>query len=57
MLLRILEAIGPERFEIVAISEYSPSRDREDQSLATLLWLLEWLFLRWYETVPAADES
>ncbi len=57
VLLRVLEAIGPERFEIVALSEYAPSRDREDQSLSTLLWLFEWFFLRWYETVPAADES
>jgi agmatinase len=57
VLLRVLEEIGPERFEIVAISEFAPSRDREDQSLSTLLWLLEWLFLRWYETEPATAES
>ena len=56
-LLRVLEEIGPERFEIVAISEYAPSRDREDQSLGTLLWLLEWIFLRWYETGPTHAES
>jgi agmatinase len=56
-LLRILEEIGPERFEIVAISEFAPSRDRDDQSLGTLLWLIEWLFLRWYELRPAPTES
>ena len=56
-LLRILEAIGPDRFDIVAISEFAPNRDRDDQSLGTLLWLLEWLFLRWYELRPAPTES
>jgi arginase family enzyme len=56
-LLRILEEIGPERLEIVAISEFAPSRDRDDQSLGTLLWLLEWLFLRWYELRPTSTES
>jgi agmatinase len=56
-LLRVLEEIGPERLEIVALSEFAPSRDREDQSLGTLLWLLEWLLLRWYETKPTSSET
>jgi arginase family enzyme len=56
-LLRLLEAIGPERISIVAISEFAPDRDRHDQSLGTLLWLLEWLFLRWHENGPTMVNS
>jgi hypothetical protein len=33
----------------VTLSEFDPGRDRRDQSLATLVWLLEYLLLRRYE--------
>lgn len=49
-LLRILLEIDPQRIEILAISEFAPTKDIEDQGLGTILWLLEWLFLSWYET-------
>lgn len=49
-LVRILQAIDPQRIDVVAISEFAPSQDVEDQGLGTLLWMLEWLFLCWYET-------
>jgi agmatinase len=49
-LLRILDAAWSERVLGVAISEFDPGRDRNDQSLATLVWLLEYLLLRRYET-------
>ena len=33
----------------VAVSEFAPGRDRNDRSLATLVWLLEYLLLRHFE--------
>lgn len=49
VLLRFLDAIWSDRVAGVAISEFDPGRDRNDQSLATLVWLLEYLLLRRYE--------
>ena len=48
-LLRGLDAVWSERVAGVAVSEFDPARDRDDQSLATLVWLLERLLLRRYE--------
>jgi agmatinase len=56
-LLQAISEIGPARVEVIALSEFAPDRDRHDQSLGTLLWLLEWLFLRWYETEGASGKS
>jgi agmatinase len=47
--LRFLDAAWSERVVGVALSEFEPGRDRNDQSLATLVWLLEYLLLRRYE--------
>jgi agmatinase len=47
--LRCLDAVWSERVAGVAVSEFDPARDRDDQSLATLVWLLERLLLRRYE--------
>jgi arginase family enzyme len=47
--LRILDAAWSERVVGVGVSEFDPGRDRNDQSLATLVWLLEYLLLRRYE--------
>jgi agmatinase len=47
--LRILDAVWSPRVVGVAVSEFDPARDRNDQSLATLLWLVEYLLLRLYE--------
>jgi len=47
--LSLLSSLGAERIDILAVSEFTPAHDRHDQGLGTLLWLLEWLFLRWYE--------
>jgi arginase family enzyme len=33
----------------VAVSEFDPGRDRDDRSLSTLVWLLEYVFLRRFE--------
>ena len=39
----------PPKVAAVVVSEFEPSRDPHDRSLATLLWLLEYLLLRRYE--------
>jgi arginase family enzyme len=49
LVLRFLEAAWSDRVLGVAVSEFDPGRDRNDQSLATLVWLLEYLLLKRYE--------
>jgi agmatinase len=49
LLLRVLDAVWCEQLAGVALSEFDPARDRKDQSLATLVWLLEYLLLKRYE--------
>ncbi len=46
---RIIEAIDPGKIIGVGISEFDPSRDDRDRSLALLIWWIEHFFLRWYE--------
>ncbi|HEX3151172.1 MAG TPA: arginase family protein [Gemmataceae bacterium] len=47
--LRVLSAIGLDKVTGVSISEFDSGRDRADQSLGTLVWLIEWMMLRWFE--------
>jgi arginase family enzyme len=49
LFLRLLNAAWSKKVVGVAISEFDPGRDRNDQSLALLVWLLEYLLLRRYE--------
>ena len=49
ILLRLINAAWSERLLGVAISEFDPARDRNDQSLSILVWLLEYLLLKKYE--------
>jgi len=49
-LLGCLDAVWSERVAGVAVSEFDPARDQGDRGLATLVWLLERLLLRRYET-------
>ncbi|MFO0877253.1 MAG: arginase family protein [Gemmataceae bacterium] len=49
-LLGLIEAIGTERLRGLLVSEFDPARDRDDRSLAVLVWLLEYILLRKYET-------
>jgi arginase family enzyme len=49
LLLRLLDAVWSERFIGLAISEFDPSRDSADRSLATLMWLIEYVLLRRHE--------
>jgi agmatinase len=48
--LRFIDAVWSERVVGVAVSEFDPGRDRNDQSLSTLVWLFEYLLLRRYES-------
>jgi arginase family enzyme len=50
LVLRLLDAIWSPKVAGVMISEFDPGRDRDDQSLATLVWLIEYLLLRRHET-------
>lgn len=47
--LRFITTVPPEKVIGMALSEFAPARDERDRSLATLLWLVEWLLLRKYE--------
>ena len=49
LVLRFLAAAWSDRVAGLAISEFDPARDVQDRSLATLLWLIEYLLLRRYE--------
>jgi arginase family enzyme len=49
LLLRFLQASWTDRVVGVAISEFDPGRDHNDQCLATLIWLVEYLLLKRYE--------
>jgi agmatinase len=49
LVLRFIEAAWSDKVTGVALSEFDPARDRNDQSLATLIWLLEWLLLKRYK--------
>ena len=47
--LRVLSAVWSEKVIGVSVSEFDPGRDRADQSLGTLIWLIEWCLLKWCE--------
>jgi arginase family enzyme len=49
LVLRLVDAAWSKRVIGFAFSEFDPGRDRGDQSLATLLWFLEYLILRRHE--------
>jgi agmatinase len=50
-LLHLLDAVWSPKVAGVMLSEFDPGRDRDDRSLATLVWLLEYLLLRLYESL------
>src|SRR5262249_6815290 len=49
LVLRLIDAAWGPNAAGVMLSELDPGRDRNDQSLATVVWLLEYLLLRRYE--------
>jgi arginase family enzyme len=51
LVLRLLDAAWSERVVGVAFSEFDPARDQGDRSLATLVWLFEYLLLKRFEKV------
>ena len=50
LLLRLVDAIWAPNVAGLLFSEFDPGRDRNDQSLATLVWLLEYFLLRIHES-------
>jgi agmatinase len=57
VLLRLLDAVWSERLAGVSISEFAPARDRRDQSLEQLVWVIEWFILKRYERAGAKEEE
>jgi len=55
-LLRFLDVIWSPRVIGLALSEFDPSHDRNDQGLSTLVWLLEYLLLKRYEAETPAGQ-
>jgi agmatinase len=51
LVLRLLDAVWSPKVAGVVLSEFDPSRDRDDRSLATLVWLIEYLLLRSHERI------
>jgi arginase family enzyme len=49
LLLQFIEAAWGDNICGVSFSEFDPGRDRGDQSLSTLVWLVEYLLLKRYE--------
>jgi arginase family enzyme len=49
LVLRLLDAAWGANVAAVVLSEFESARDRNDYSLGTLLWLVEYLLLRRYE--------
>jgi agmatinase len=49
LLLRLLDAAWSERLSGIALSEFDPARDRDERSLAMLVWLLEYVLLKRHE--------
>jgi arginase family enzyme len=48
-LLRLIDAVWSEQVAGIILSEFDPARDQDDRSLATLVWLIEYLLLRLHE--------
>ncbi|MFO0842229.1 MAG: hypothetical protein U0797_07485 [Gemmataceae bacterium] len=48
-MLRVIDAVWSDRVRGVFVSEFDSGRDRDDRSLATVVWLIEYLLLRAYE--------
>ncbi len=56
VILRILDAAWSGKVRGLAISEFEPARDMRDQSLSTLIWLLEYVLLKRHEK-PATEQA
>ncbi len=47
--LRLLQSVWSPKVKGLCLSEFEPGRDRQDQCLAILMWLIEYALLRGYE--------
>jgi arginase family enzyme len=56
LLLRFVDATWSGPLAGVALSEFDPGRDRNDQSLSTLVWLLEYLLVKRHEGTASPDK-
>lgn len=50
LVLNLLDEIWSPKIRGLVVSEFFPPHDDRDRSLATLLWLVEWVFLKNHET-------
>ncbi len=48
-LTKVMQAVDFNKIVGVGFSEFDPSKDEKDKSLALLIWWIEYFFLRWYE--------
>jgi len=55
MLLQLVHAAWSERVVGLSLSEFDPGRDRNDQSLTTLVWFLEYFLLKRHEKLRETD--
>jgi agmatinase len=53
--LALVDAACASGLSGLLISEFDPGRDRDDRSLSAVMWLIEYVLLRRYETAPGAD--
>ena len=49
LLLRFIDTVWSEKVAGLVVSEFDPARDQNDHSLATLMWLIEYVLLRRFE--------
>ncbi|MBI3407760.1 MAG: arginase family protein [Planctomycetes bacterium] len=49
VVLQFIDALWSEKVAGLAISEFDPARDQCDRSLATLVWLMEYILLKRFE--------
>jgi agmatinase len=57
LFLRFLDAAWSGNVLGLALSEFDPAKDVRDQSLSTLVWLLEYVLLRRHEGSPSAPRA
>ena len=48
-LLQVINAVWSKKIVGISLSEFNPAGDRNDMSLSTLLWLLEYLLIKIHE--------
>lgn len=49
--LKVIASVWSPKIAGISISEFDPGRDRDEKSLSTMIWLLEWLLLKTHEPI------